>query len=108
MNKKINQLSVLNFDFLILNSDDNSLEDKIGKPEAEILTFGFEEEADFRVTDVRENNDTNFKINHKGNIIPVWLKGLFSKEQIYSVLAASAVSEILGINLIKVSEIFKK
>ncbi|MDP2966943.1 MAG: hypothetical protein Q8N87_00795, partial [bacterium] len=85
--------------YLILNFDDETVRE-IGdelrsssrfanarvKDEANLqeLTFGFQEGADFRATDINLNSGTNFKINYKGNIVPIWLEKLFGKEQIYA------------------------
>lgn len=71
------------------------------------ITFGFQEGADFRVTDINLNSGTNFKINYKGNIVPIWLENLFGKEQIYSALAAAAVGTVLGLNLVEISSALK-
>jgi len=71
------------------------------------ITFGFQERADFRATDIKLNGGTNFKINYKGNIVPIWLDGLFGKEQIYSALAAVVVGTIFDLNLVEISQALK-
>lgn len=71
------------------------------------FTFGFQEEAEFRASDIHLNGGTNFKLNYKGNVVPIWLEKLFGKEQIYSALAATAVGTILGLNLVEMSQAFK-
>jgi len=72
-----------------------------------ILTFGFQEGADFQATDIKLNSGTNFKINYKGNSVPIWLEKLFGKEQIYSALAAAAVGTIFDLNLVEISNILR-
>jgi UDP-N-acetylmuramoyl-tripeptide--D-alanyl-D-alanine ligase len=71
-------------------------------------SFGFGENAEFRASDmvVTESPDLgiNFKINHKGKIIPVWLKGLFGKEYLYAALAAAASGSVFDMNLVEVSQ----
>jgi len=96
------------FDFLILDSDDKELKTKIGKVETEKLTFGLEEGADFQATEIHQEGDTNFKIKHKSNIIPFWLTGITEDKKIYAVLATCVVGEILGVNLIKISEALRE
>ncbi len=70
-------------------------------------TFGFGQSADFRASDVILNSGTNFKINERGSVVPIWLKGLFGKEHIYAALAAAAVGTILGLNLVEISQALK-
>lgn len=99
------------YGYLILNFDDETVRDIKNKSNSRCFTFGFGSKADFRASDIviteKPAPGTNFKVNYKGNIIPVWLKQLFGKEQIYASLAATAVGEILGLNLVKVSESLK-
>jgi len=87
---------------LVLNIDDPALK-KIKKENgAKIMTFGFGENADFQASDIQ---DTSFKLNYKGSIVPVWTN---NKEDIYSVLAAACVGTYLGLNLVQISEALKK
>lgn len=114
---------------LIFNFDNKAV--KKLKEEANLRTtsFGFQEGADFQASDINLNSHINFKINYKGNIVPVWLplpnpahnlwaglEGLGSgsdlgmvddKEKIYSALIAIAVGTILKLNLVEISNIFK-
>jgi len=115
--------------YLILNSDDEAVRDLEKKCPARFLTFGFSERADFIASDikinpVRELEDVshlekpdfsngvkggiNFKINYKGNTVPVWLENKGGKEQIYSALATVAIGTILGLNLVEISQAFKR
>ena len=114
---------------LILNFDDETVREikDFNPPTAPShkLTFGFQEGADFRATDIKYqasegseggkdgkalfdlNTGVNFKINYQGNIVPVWLEKLFGKEQIYSALAATAVGTIFDLNLVEISQALK-
>ncbi|PIS39714.1 MAG: hypothetical protein COT33_00510 [Candidatus Nealsonbacteria bacterium CG08_land_8_20_14_0_20_38_20] len=92
--------------YLVLNFDDET------KPSARgfaprSCAFGFGQGADFRVSDIRQNSGTNFKINYQGNVVPVWLRGLFDKEHIYAALAGAAVGATLGLNLVEISQALK-
>jgi len=80
-------------------------------PETKLLTFGFQEGADFQASDLRqgeEDKSSSFKINYQGKIVPVWLEGSPTREEIYSVLAASAIGVLLGLNLVEISQALKK
>ena len=70
-------------------------------------TFGFQEEADFRASDIKINGGLNFKINYKGNTVPVWLEVPFNKEHVYAALATAAAGEVLDLNLVEISEALK-
>jgi len=93
--------------FLILNFDDETVREIKDGTNLKELTFGFQEGADFRATDIKLNGGTNFKINYKGNIVPIWLEGLFGKEQIYSALVAAALGTIFDLNLVEISQALK-
>ena len=93
--------------FLVLNFDDETVREIKDETNLKELTFGFQEGADFRATDLKLNTGTNFKINYKGNIVPVWLEKLFGKEQVYSALSAAAVGTIFDLNLVEISQALK-
>lgn len=96
--------------FAVLNSDD-LLSKKIKSNENhKVLKFGFEDFADFKASDLNETNDSvNFKINHKGSFVPIWLSSnLDGKERAYAALSAICVSNILGINIIQAASNLKK
>jgi len=92
---------------LILNFDDETIREIKDLTNLKTLTFGFQERADFRATDIKLNLGTNFKLNYQGNVIPVWLEKLFGKEQIYATLAATCVGTIFNLNLVEISQTLK-
>lgn len=93
---------------LILNFDNEIVKEIKSEITFHLLTFGFQEGADFRATDIHLNKvGTNFKINYKGNIVPFWLEKTFNKEQIYNALIAVSVGVVLGINLVEISKSLK-
>lgn len=92
---------------LILNFDDETVREIKDETNLKEITFGFQEGADFQVSDIKLNSGTNFKLNYKGNIVPVWLERVFGKEQIYSALAAAVVGTILDLNLVEISQALK-
>ena len=88
---------------LVLNFD-NLITKKIKKlTDLKTLSFGFSQESDFTAI----NNDVGLKIDYKGNIIPAWLKGK-SQKDIYPILSSLVIGFILGLNLVEISQIFKK
>ena len=95
------------YGFLILNFDDKTVRKIDDITNLKSFTFGFQEGADFRASDVHTNTGTNFKINYKGKIIPVWQEKLSGKEHIYSGLATSCVGIVLGLNFVEISEALK-
>lgn len=106
---------------LILNFDDEAVREIKLESRVSSLTFGFQQGADFQVTDIKENGrdtrllaegespalGTNFKINHKGNIVPIWLEKLFGKEYLYGAQAAICAGMILNLNLVQISQALK-
>jgi len=93
---------------LILNYDDETVRELEEKTEVSSSTFGLGKGSDFRATDVQINMDgTNFKINHEGNTVPVWLGKLFGRRQVYGSLLTCAIAQELDINLIKASKNLK-
>lgn len=93
--------------YLILNFDDETVREIKDITNFNTLTFGFQEGADFKASDIRLNNGTNFKINYKGNIVPIWLEKLFGKEQIYASLSAVSIGVIFDLNLVEISQLLK-
>ncbi|EKD43765.1 MAG: UDP-N-acetylmuramoylalanyl-D-glutamyl-2,6-diaminopimelate-D-alanyl-D-alanine ligase, partial [uncultured bacterium] len=69
--------------FAVLNFDNELVMQNSNTTKAEIATYGFKDGADFRATDVNIIVDEktswptglNFKLNFKGNIVPVFLPG---------------------------------
>lgn len=90
---------------LILNFDDEAVRELKEESPIPVLTFGFQKGADIRATDINVNPEgTNFKIDYQGSIVPFWLKNLFGKEQVYSVLAAVGAGVKRDINLVEISQ----
>ena len=92
-------------EYLILNLDN------IKKPEIKklkVITFGFQWNADFQVSDIKQTSDyTNFKINYQGNVVPIWLEGAFAQKEISAVLTAIIIGTIFNLNLVEISQKLK-
>ncbi len=93
--------------YLVFNFDDETTKGIRDEINAKTFSFGLQEKADFFASDIKINGSTNFKVNHHGNIVPIWLEGTCDKEQIYSALAAIAVGTIFGLNLVEISQALK-
>lgn len=107
--------------FIIISLDDGIIRRIKSETTARLLTYGFQEGADFWITDLNiSGEEANFKINHEGDIVPIWLarqnfaeqnlgglEKLFGKEQIYSVSAAIAIGVIFDLNLVEISQALK-
>lgn len=96
------------YSFIIENFEKSILRKIKNEILVQLLTYGFQEEADFRATDVkRSEQETNFKINYEGGIVPFWLKSIFQEKEIYNVLASICVGTIKGINLVAMSQVLR-
>lgn len=72
-----------------------------------ILDIGLGKESELEASDININGGINFKINYKGNIVPVWLDSASDKGQIPGILAAVAVGVVFGLNLVEISQALK-
>ena len=98
----------------IINAD-NQYVAKLNQPaggqiKCKLVSFGFSQEADMQATDVSfsytgsetcDLNGLSFKLNYKGTTIPMRLKNVLAKHQIYAILAAVAAGDYFGINLVE-------
>jgi UDP-N-acetylmuramyl pentapeptide synthase len=91
-------------DFLLVNAD----EERNFQTTAKILKFGFSELADFKISDANGGeNETNFKLNYKGKSVPIWINKKLDLQGVYGILAAFCVGDILGLNVVEMSETLK-
>ena len=100
----------------ILNHDDWTVFDMKDLNRGKTLTFGFDQHADIKASDMRyffeEDGEAragiSFKLNYEGKSVPFRLVGALGKHQIYAALAAAAVGIHFGMNLIDISEALEK
>ncbi len=107
----IEKIDLLTIKHLILNFDDTGVKKFKEEISVKVLTFGFQERADLRATDINLNHlnqMVNFKVNHQGNVVPIWLEKYSGKEQIYAALAAISIGLIFELNLVEISQALKK
>lgn len=110
--EEVNKLAkqLISTDLLIVNYDDETVREIIEQEEVECrcLEYGFGGGAEITASDVNVNEKgTSFKLNYKGNVVPVWLKNLVGKTQIYSALATCSVGVNLGLNLVNITQSLK-
>lgn len=91
--------------YAILNRDDEVVYEMKEKTKASVITFGFAEEADFRIVEygLRENG-IGFKLFHSGTYVPIRLNNCFGKPAAYAAAAASAVGVAMGLNLVEIAD----
>lgn len=108
-------LAVAPVGHVILNHDDYAVYDMKEKTKARVTTFGFEERAEVRISNLKlqlkkdeEFGDLpegiTFKIEYSGNLVPVRLQNTFGIPQAYAAGAAAAVGITLGMNLVEIAD----
>lgn len=97
---------------LIYNLDDKIIHKAVKDFLCKKISFAINEQADFIASDINDNDETiNFKLNYKGNCVPIRIKKRASKnvlEIIYCVLPVIVAGDLLGINVVEVSENLKQ
>ncbi len=96
-----------NWDMVLDFSIARKLKKKRGK---QFLTFAVnKKQADFNATDIHQQEDkTNFKISYAGSIIPFWIEKKLNKKEVYFLLSAICVAQMMKLNLAEVSYMIKK
>lgn len=93
---------------LSINFDDEGLRPLMGETKAQMLTFGLQEGANFKVSDINISpEEANFKVNYMGYSVPFWLSRASNKEQIYAALSAINIAVSQGMNLVEISQVLK-
>lgn len=101
-------------DFAILNYNDRYVKKLKSQTKAQVLTFSFNEKADFWADNLTldskklfYNNGLSgigFKLHSGEREIPFRLPYVFSFSQVYAVLAACAVGTIFKMNLVEIAQ----
>jgi len=98
--------------FVVNNDDKRALTLKISVEEKKIITYGFSNNSDIVASNekiIYENNKPkgiSFRVDYKGNSIPVNINGALGKQHIYPVLSAMAVGISQGLNIILIARLF--
>jgi UDP-N-acetylmuramoyl-tripeptide--D-alanyl-D-alanine ligase len=95
----------------LLNADDPRILEMKRQTRAHVITYGFDEAADMRISGFEESFEEGilgiaFKLNYGGSFIPVKMSGALGRTQSYAAAAAAVAGLIFGMNLVKISESF--
>ncbi|MEK7641311.1 MAG: Mur ligase family protein [Patescibacteria group bacterium] len=96
--------------FAVLNYDDETVYDMRDKTRAHVITYGFGNGAEVRITNFENRVEDgkpvglSFKLEYGGSFVPVRLNSAFGKAQAYAAAAAAAVGFSFGMNLVRISE----
>ncbi len=103
---------------VVYNYDDEEIKDIFNGQRTDKISFGFQKGADVQIVSGEEPLlrfddhgdfcESSFKIETQGTFMPVKLKYISSKAQIYGVLTAFAVGNIFNMNLIDIAERMKE
>lgn len=93
---------------VLLNADDKNALKFIPDLQAEVITYGQNDKADYRASlgQVFYNSDSSpagleFKLYHNNKELTVKIPGVIGNHQIFPVLAALVVGEKLGLNMVE-------
>lgn len=95
--------------FAILNADDPLVMEAKAQTRSQVMTFGFAEKADLRISNFSNNFDGKSggivcKLTYGGSTVPVRIDRALGKAQAYSIGAAAVTGLIFGLNLVKIAE----
>lgn len=95
--------------FAILNIDDPMVYDMKDQTRANVITYGFDENADIRITSfetifTKKEVGLTFKINYGGSFIPVRLENVLGRSHAYAAAVATGLGLIFEMNLVTIAE----
>lgn len=95
--------------YAILNGDDPAVINLKEKTKAKVITYGFSEGNDLRASNYHLTPEgINFKIDYKGNIVPIRMPNIFGEQNVYLALASIATGLSQDLNLIGMAETLSK
>lgn len=92
--------------FALVNTDDIEVNEMKNHTRAQVMTFGFANNADIRISnfELTDVPGLTFKLNYGGSFIPVRLNGVLGRAQAYSAAVAAGLGLIFGMNLVDIAE----
>ena len=96
--------------FAILNYDDDSVYEMKERTRAHIMSYGFGEGAEMRISNYEVRMDgaipvgISFKLKYGGSFVPARLAGCFGKAQAYAAAAGACLGIAYQLNLVKIAE----
>ncbi|OIO50551.1 MAG: hypothetical protein AUJ11_02670 [Parcubacteria group bacterium CG1_02_44_65] len=116
--KSILAKSVVKEGLVVLNYDDISVRMMAdGLPEGiKTITYGFGEGASIQISNYnfylsdldKGDYGATFKLEYEGSIVPFRVEKMIGKQQVFAVAAAAGVGMGFGLNLVEISNAFKK
>ncbi len=105
--KLLSQLPTTGFG--VLNIDDEKVMTAREYTRANVITFGFSEKADMRISAFsnyvsEDDGGISFKLTYGGSVVPVKIEGGLGRAPAYSAAIGASIGLIFGMNLIKISE----
>jgi UDP-N-acetylmuramoyl-tripeptide--D-alanyl-D-alanine ligase len=95
--------------YAVLNGDDSAILNFKEQTKARLTTYGFSEGNDLRASNYHLNsNGIAFKIDYKGNIVPMRIPKVLGRQNVYVALSALATGLALGLNLVEIAETLAK
>ncbi|MDR0913747.1 MAG: UDP-N-acetylmuramate--L-alanine ligase [Oscillospiraceae bacterium] len=90
---------------IFVNGDDQNALDTVTQTKAQVITFGFGENNDYRADDISEDAGVNEKYNlyYKGELLTTIKLIVPGKHNIYNSLAAAATAHYLGADAKEIS-----
>ena len=104
---------MINFLFKAINKKgivvmDSKNSKNINLSGVDVFKVGFSEESNLWASDLNLSENTNFKLNHHGDVVPFWFDEILDQDKIKNVLLAVAVGMIFNLNLVEISQNLKK
>jgi UDP-N-acetylmuramoyl-tripeptide--D-alanyl-D-alanine ligase len=99
-------------DYAVLNADDSTVMKLKEKTRAKVITFGFSNEADIKISNFKHiiNNGKiegiTFKLENQSASVPVVLKNVFSISHAYAAACAASVAMVFDLNLVDSANAF--
>ncbi len=105
--KAVNKISkLISSKGIIITDSKNSKEIKSDK--TNIFKVGLNEEFDLWASDLNISENTNFKVGHRGDVIPFWFNKPLNQNKIKSILFSIAVGMSFNLNLVEISQKLRK
>ncbi len=97
----------------VLNYDDERVRAMMRKTPAQIFTYGFDAKADLRVSNFEQRLEDlaeagiSFKVDYQGSNVPIRLRHVYARHQVYAILAGMAAGLIFKMNLVEIAQALK-
>ncbi len=107
--------SLPKFGIAVLNIEDSRLLTLLDKIKAQVITFGFSNQAQIWADGVQISKDDkneaqglSFKLHYRGGVTPLLLPQVLGKHQINVALAVAAVGLVLNFTTVDISSVLRK